>query len=80
MQYGTVLPNLNRKSKKALRLCLRFRFPSPVLRVQFNPRRATELLVVPMRHAAVLISLEGGHRLVPVEDDTDLAIYACYDR
>jgi COMPASS component SWD1 len=61
-------------------LWLRFRFPSPVLRVQFNPRKWSELLVVPMRHAAVLISLEGGHRLVPVEDDTDLAIYACYDR
>ena len=28
----------------------RFRFPSPVLRVQFNPRDAGEMLVVLMRH------------------------------
>jgi COMPASS component SWD1 len=58
----------------------RFRFPSPVLRVQFNPRNSIELLVVPMRHAAVIVSLEGGHKLVPVEDENDLNIYACYDR
>jgi len=58
----------------------RFRFPSPVLRVQFNPRNTNELLVVPMRHAAVVVNLEGGHKLVPVEDETDLNIYACYDR
>ena len=58
----------------------RFRFPSPILRVQFNPRNASELLVVPMRHAAVVINLEGGHKLVPVEDESDLTIFACYDR
>jgi len=58
----------------------RFRFPSPVLRVQFNPRNSGELLVCPMRHAAVIVSLEGGHKLVPVEDENDLNIFACYDR
>ncbi len=25
-------------------------------------------------------SLEGGHKLVPVEDENDLNIFACYDR
>jgi len=59
----------------------KFRFPSPVLRVQFNPRDAGEMLVVPMRHAALVVSLvTGGHRLVPVDDDTDLHIFASYDR
>jgi len=58
----------------------RFRFPSPVLRVQFNPRSSNELLVVPMRHAAVVVNLEGGHTLVPVEDESDLNLFACYDR
>ena len=24
--------------------------------------------------------IQGGHKLVPVEDETDLNIYACYDR
>merc|ERR1719412_2946231 len=39
------------------------------------------MLVVPMRHAALVVSLvTGGHRLVPVDDDTDLHIFASYDR
>jgi len=59
----------------------RFRFPSPILRVQFNPRNNRELLVAPMRHAAVVVTTaEGGHRLVPVDDDSDLHIFATYDR
>merc|ERR1712141_615757 len=35
----------------------KFRFPSPVLRVQFNPRSEREILVTPMRHAAVVVTL-----------------------
>lgn len=34
-----------------------FRFPSPVLRVQFHPREEREILVSPMRHAAVVVYL-----------------------
>ena len=35
----------------------RFRFPSPVLKVQFHPRCETEILVTPMRHAAVVVTI-----------------------
>ncbi len=35
----------------------RYRFPSPVLRVQFNPRNVNEFLVCPMRHPAILLSV-----------------------
>ena len=59
----------------------RFKFPSPVLRVQFNPRDCDEMLVVPMRHAAVLVSLkDGGTKLVPVDDENDLHIFASFDK
>ena len=61
----------------------RLRFPSPVLRVQFNPRDSDELLVVPMRHAAVVVRLSANppsHRLVPVDDEADLHVYASYDK
>ena len=59
----------------------RFKFPSPVLRVQFNPRDCEELLVVPMRHAAVLVNLkDAGHKLVPVDDESDLHIFASFDK
>ena len=36
---------------------LKFRFPSPVLKVQFHPRNEKEILVSPMRHAAVVVTL-----------------------
>ena len=36
---------------------LKFRFPSPVLKVQFHPRDEKEILVTPMRHAAVVVTL-----------------------
>lgn len=38
---------------------LKFRFPSPVLKVQFHPREEMEILVTPMRHAAVVVTLTG---------------------
>ena len=37
--------------------------------------------MVPMRHAAVLVNLsEGGHKLVPVDDESDLHIFASFDK
>ena len=41
----------------------RFRFPSPVLKVQFHPRNENILLVVPMKHAPVVVNVATGtHR------------------
>jgi COMPASS component SWD1 len=57
-----------------------FRFPSPVLKVQFHPRDSNRFLVCPMKHAAVLMSTDGSHKLVPLEDETDLNIAASFDR
>ena len=52
-----------------------------MLRVQFNPRVSDELLVVPMRHAAVLVNLnDAAHKLVPVDDENDLHIFASFDK
>lgn len=47
----------------------RYRFPSPILKVQFHPRKADTFLVCPMRHAAVLVELEGNHKLLPLDED-----------
>ena len=53
----------------------RFRFPSPVLRVQFHPRREKEVLVCPMKHAPVVVDLnDGSHRVLPLEDDADTQV------
>nr|CAG4643906.1 EOG090X04Y3 [Lepidurus arcticus] len=59
----------------------KYRFPSPILKVQFHPREANLLLICPMRHAAILLTIDGGHKLVPLDgDESDLNIVASFDR
>ncbi|XP_078323777.1 retinoblastoma-binding protein 5 homolog isoform X1 [Crassostrea virginica] len=57
-----------------------FRFPSPILKVQFHPRDSKQFLVCPMKHPAVLMNISGEHKIVPLDDDSDLNIVASYDR
>ena len=65
----------------------KFRFPSPVLKVQFHPRVEEDILVTPMRHAAVVVTLStdpaipasNNHRTVPLDDENDPQIVASYD-
>ncbi|VEN33752.1 unnamed protein product [Callosobruchus maculatus] len=58
----------------------KYRFPCPVLKVQFEPRSLERLLVCPMKHAAVLVDTNGGHQILPVDEDGDLNIVASFDR
>ncbi|KAG7206809.1 hypothetical protein KM043_000716 [Ampulex compressa] len=58
----------------------KYRFPSPILKVQFHPRNLNKFLVCPMRHAAVMVDIEGSHRVIPLDDDSDLNIVASFDR
>lgn len=57
-----------------------YRFPSPVLKVQFHPRDRAQFLVCPMKHAAVLMNIDGSHKVIPIDDDNDLNIVASFDR
>ncbi|XP_005112727.1 retinoblastoma-binding protein 5 homolog isoform X2 [Aplysia californica] len=57
-----------------------FRFPSPVLKVQWHPRNCNQFLVCPLKHAAVLMTIKGDHKIVPLDDDSDLNIIASFDR
>jgi len=58
----------------------RFRFPSPVLRVQLHPRREQELLVCPMKHPPVVVALaDGSHKILPVDEEADAQVVAAYD-
>nr|WAB05092.1 retinoblastoma-binding protein 5-like protein [Colaphellus bowringi] len=58
----------------------KYRFPCPVLKVQFEPRCSERLLVCPMKHAAVLVDTNGVHQVLPVDEDGDLNIVASFDR
>ncbi|KAH8295629.1 hypothetical protein KR018_000555, partial [Drosophila ironensis] len=58
----------------------KYRFPSPVLKVQFHPRNDHLFLVCPMRCAAVLVKIGSPHRCLPLDSDGDLNIVASFDR
>uniref|UniRef100_A0A8C5LUE4 RB binding protein 5, histone lysine methyltransferase complex subunit n=1 Tax=Leptobrachium leishanense TaxID=445787 RepID=A0A8C5LUE4_9ANUR len=59
----------------------RFRFPSPILKVQFHPRDQNRVLVCPMKSAPVMLSLfDSSHVVLPVDDDSDLNVVASFDR
>lgn len=52
----------------------KFRFPSPVLKVQFDPRNDSRCLVCPMRYAAVLVDINGTHKCLPVDSDVSAGL------
>ncbi|XP_070548679.1 retinoblastoma-binding protein 5-like isoform X2 [Ptychodera flava] len=58
----------------------RYRFPSPVLKVQFNPRNEKILLVCPMKQAPVVMEQNGSYNVLPLDDDSDMNIVAAFDR
>lgn len=53
----------------------KYRFPSPILKVQFNPRNSNKFLVCPMRHAAVMVDVEGTHRVLPLDEDVCVILH-----
>ncbi len=57
-----------------------FRFPSPVLKVQFNSRDSNEFLVCPMKHPAIIMEVDAEHQIIPLDDESDLNIVASFDR
>lgn len=53
----------------------KFRFPSPVLKVQFDPRNDSRCLVCPMRYAAVLVDINGTHKCLPLDSDVRFVFF-----
>ncbi|XP_050311660.1 retinoblastoma-binding protein 5 homolog [Anthonomus grandis grandis] len=58
----------------------KYRFPCPILKVQFEPRNSERLLVCPMKHAPILVDTNGVHEVLPIDEDGDLNIAASFDR
>lgn len=50
----------------------KYKFPSPILKVQFHPRDSTRFLVCPMRHAAVLVDIEANQKVLPLDQDVSI--------
>lgn len=59
---------------------IKYRFPSPVMKVQFHPRIDKMFLVCPMRHPAVLVHVDASHEIIPMDDEGDVSIVASFDR
>uniref|UniRef100_A0A2P2I8C0 Retinoblastoma-binding protein n=1 Tax=Hirondellea gigas TaxID=1518452 RepID=A0A2P2I8C0_9CRUS len=59
---------------------VKYRFPSPIMKVQFHPRNGKLFLVCPMRHQVVLVNSDGTHKLLPLDDPSDVTLVAAFDR
>ena len=65
---------------------MRWRFPSPILKAQFNPRNDKLVLVCPVKHKPILIEIDYQqasiiYKYLPVDsEDSDLSIVASFDR
>lgn len=57
-----------------------FRFPSPVLKVQFHPRNGELFLVCPMKHGALLMKMDSSFKDIPLDEDGDVNVVASFDR
>ena len=61
--------------------CLRkYRFPSPFLKVQFNPRNNGIFLVCPLKHPSLLVNLDGKHYELPLDDQNEPNVISTFDR
>ncbi|XP_042604870.1 LOW QUALITY PROTEIN: retinoblastoma-binding protein 5, partial [Cyprinus carpio] len=59
-----------------------FRFPSPILKLQYHPRDMDKVLVCPMKSAPVLLLRcpDSKHVVLRLDDDSDLNVVAAFDR
>nr|XP_002129816.1 retinoblastoma-binding protein 5-like [Ciona intestinalis] len=57
-----------------------YRFPTPIMKVQFAPRGGTVALVCPLRPAPVLLRVDSEHVTLPTLDELDSNIVATFDR
>lgn len=65
---------------------MRWRFPSPILKSQFNPRNEKLVLVCPVKYAPILVEIDYGqssvvYKVLPTDnEDPDPNIVASFDR
>ena len=57
-----------------------YRFPTPVMKVQFAPRNMSMALVCPLKPSPVLLHIGGNHQTLPTLEDGDSNVVASFDR
>ena len=62
---------------------LRLRFPSPVAKVQYNPRDRHMFLVCPLKHVPTLVTLKGDeptHSTLPTDGEPEASMSGAFNR
>lgn len=61
--------------------CLRiFRFPSPFIKVQYNPRDNHSFLVCLLKHPSILVHQDGTYHELPLDDPNEPNVISSFDR
>lgn len=61
--------------------CIRkYRFPSPFLKVQFNPRNSSEFLVCLLKYPSLLVNMDGSYFELPLDDPNEPNVISSFDR
>lgn len=61
--------------------CLKvFRFPSPFIKVQFNPRDNHTFLVCLLKHPSLLVNQDGTYHELPLDDPNEPNVISAFDR
>ena len=58
----------------------KYRFPSPFLKAQFNPRNSAEFLVCLLKHPSLLVSQDGSYYELPLDDPSEPNVISTFDR
>ena len=61
--------------------CIRkYSFPSPFIKVQFNPRDSSVFLICPIKHPSLLVYKNGTHDELPLDDPNEPNVISSFDR
>jgi COMPASS component SWD1 len=58
----------------------KYRFPSPFLKVQYNPRDSSVFLVCPLKHPSLLVYEDGKYHELPLDDPNEPNVTSSFDR
>lgn len=61
--------------------CIRiFRFPSPFIKVQFNPRDNHAFLVCLLKYPSILVNQDGTYHELPLDDPNEPNVVSSFDK
>lgn len=59
---------------------MKYRFPSPFIKVQFNPRDSSTFLVTLLKYPSLLVKRDGTYHELPLDDPNEPNVVSSFDR